>query len=357
MKRFACGVLVAAMLTTTLAAPAFAKTFSDTQGHWGESAIEQVTDWELFRGTGEDRFSPDATMTRGMFVTVMARTAAMLNVYQEASKEITFVDVAENDYFASSVAWAQENGLVLGVDDTHFAPDQYVTREQMCVIMTRFLEKFTEYDLTPYQNLGNSFVDKDSISAYAAESVDLCVALGLIKGVQVNGGLYFNPKDTASRASVAVAVDRMVPVTQELPPVPEQPAEGGMGGEGQQPGGEDEPTEEEKQDEAKMAEYLQIMLNNYRNSTYLPTTEKVVQDSMAILMNCISDALVQRQSGQFLDRTFVREHYETQIQALREAYDGFTETQLNQMNNVIVRLASTEQIYFVMDYFGVSVPG
>ena len=115
------------------------------------------------------------------------------------------------------------------------------------------------------------------------------------------------------------------------------------------------PTQQEKEDEAKMASYLQIMLDNYRNSTYLPTTDQAVQDCMAILMDAISDALVQRRNGQFLDRTFIRENYADQIDQLKTEYGNLTEDQLNQINNAIVKLADSEQLYFVMDYFDVSL--
>ena len=80
MKRFACGLVIAALMMTMLTLPASARDFSDIQGHWGQTAIQQVSDWNLFFGTGENEFSPDMLMTRGMFVTVMARTAQLLEV-------------------------------------------------------------------------------------------------------------------------------------------------------------------------------------------------------------------------------------------------------------------------------------
>ena len=104
-----------------------------------------------------------------------------------------------------------------------------------------------------------------------------------------------------------------------------------------------------------MAGYLQIMLDNYQSLTvdFLPTVDPQVQNCMAILMGCIRDALGQREKGQFLDRAYVQTRYAGEIQQLKTEYDGLTEEQLTQINNVIVRLASSEQIYFVMDYFGV----
>lgn len=349
--------LAAGLLTV----PASAVEFSDVQGHWAQSAIQQVTDWELFTGNDKGEFMPDETMTRGMFVTVMERCAKMLDVYQQPEQTATFTDVQPSDYFASGASWAQANGLVTGVGGGRFAPNDPITREQMCVIMDRFLRTFTDYDLDAYLTVQNAFLDKKDIGDYAMQSVDLCVALGLIQGVSVEGGVVFQPVQPATRAAVAVILGRLVPVFKELPPVPEQPGEGGgtegggTEGGGQEPTDPEGPTDQEKADEAKMAEYLQIMLDNYNNSSYLPTTDQQVQDCMAILMGAISDALVQRQNGQFLDRAFVQEHYADQISQLHTEYDKLTEDQLNQINNVIVRLGDSEQIYFVMDYFGVSM--
>lgn len=360
MKRLSCGLLAAVMTASLLVVPASAVEFSDIQGHWAQSAIEQVTDWELFAGNDKGEFMPDETMTRGMFVTVMERTAKMLDVYQEPEQAASFVDVQATDYYASGAAWAQANGLVKGVGDNRFAPNNAISREEMCVLMDRFLRTFTDYDLDAYLTVQNTFLDKEDIGDYAKQSVDLCVALGLIQGVSVEGGMVFQPTQPATRAAVAVILGRLVPVFKELPPLPEQPGEteggenGGSTGEDQTKP-EDGYTEEEKAEEAKVAEYLQIMLDNYNNSSYLPTTDQQVQDCMSILMDAINDALVQRQKGQFLDRAYIQMQYADQIDQLKTEYDKLTEDQLNQINNVIVRLGDSEQIYFVMDYFGVSM--
>ena len=365
MKRFISSMLAASLVAGSVTIPAFAAEFTDIQDHWAKDAIQQVSDWKLFTGNENGEFMPDGTMTRGMFVTVMERGAKMLNVYQEPEQTVSFVDVQPSDYFASGVAWAQANGLVNGVGDNRFAPNNSISREEMCVLMDRFLRTFTDYDLDAYLVGGNKFLDGDKISDYAKNSVDLCVALGLIQGVPVEGGVEFQPKQSATRAAVAVILGRLVPVIDELPPVPEvpeEPEEPGEGGNTENPDNPDNPnppvegpTEQEKAEEAQVAQYLQIMLDNYRNSSYLPTTDKEVQDCMAILMNAISDALAQRQKGQFLDRAFIQKNYATQIEQLKAKYDQLTEDQLNQANNVIVRLGDTEQIYFVMDYFGISL--
>ena len=378
MRRFICGLMTAVLAVSLLALPASAAEFSDIQGHWGESAIEQVAQWGLFAGTGNQQFSPDATMTRGMFVTVTERTAKLFQVYQEPVGAQSFVDVPADTWYTQAVAWASENDIVNGIGGGKFAPEAPVTREQMCVIMVRFLSACTDLDLTVYAQGGNSFLDGDVISDYAVDSVNVCVALGLIAGVPAAGGLEFQPQASATRAAVAVVLERLVdvagqqenpyetpqpsasqePTATPQPTASQQPgAGGGEAGGGQTPPETQEPTEEEKAEEAKVAEYLQIIVENHKSQGYKPGTSQEVKDCMDILMSCIEDALVQRENGQFLDRAYIRERYADQIAQLRVAYDSLTEEQLNEINNVIVRLAESEQIYFVMDYFGVAMGG
>ena len=359
MRRFTCWLLTVVLTASLLALPASAAEFSDIQGHWAQSSMEQVAQWGLFSGNEKGEFLPNTTMTRGMFVAVMERTAKLLNVYQEPADPVPFSDVKASDYFASASTWARAVGVVNGVGDNQLQPNASISREQMCAMMTRFLEKCVGMDLSAYTKEGDTFQDQSAIASYAQKNVEACVALGLIQGYPVSGGVEFQPKSSATRAAVAVVLERLVNVVQkqsEQPGQPQQP--GGIGGGsigGQTPPATQEPTEQEKADEAKMAGYLQTMLSNYRNSTYLPTTDRQVQDCMAILMGAISDALAQRQNGQFLDRAFIQEHYVAQIQQLKTAYDQLTEDQLNQINNVIARLGESEEIYFVMEYFGVSM--
>lgn len=373
MKRFTCWLLTVALTVSLLALPASAVEFSDIQGHWAQTSMEQVAQWGLFSGNQNGEFLPNNTMTRGMFVAVLERTAKLLGVYQAPTNPVPFDDVMETDYFASASTWAREVGLVTGVGNNQLAPNTPISRQQMCAMMARFLEKCVGTDLSSNQQ-ESAFLDQNSISSYAVTSVNSCVALGLIQGYTVSGGMEFRPYDSATRAAVAVVLERLVNLIQKQSGEVEQPGDtqqpggtgdagdaGGAGGAGGGAGGgaqtPEEPTQQEKEDEAKMAGYLQIMLDNYHNSAYLPTTDQAVQDCMAILMDAISDAMVQRRNGQFLDRTFIRENYADQIQQLKTEYGKLTEDQLNQINNAIVKLADSEQLYFVMDYFDVSLGG
>ena len=75
---------------------------------------------------------------------------------------------------------------------------------------------------------------------------------------------------------------------------------------------------------------------------------------MSILINCIEDALSRRTNGAFLSRAYIASTYDGEIRELQAAHDALTDTQSEQLYNVVVRLETTEHITLVMDYFGVS---
>lgn len=90
---------------------------------------------ELLNGTGETTFSPDTTLTRGMFVTALGRLAGVDPADYSTGK---FTDVKADAYYASYVNWAASKGIVSGTTSTTFAPDSQITREQMAVIMENY---------------------------------------------------------------------------------------------------------------------------------------------------------------------------------------------------------------------------
>ena len=130
MKRKICALgLTAALSISLLTTTAFAAetSFQDVSGHWAAEAISAVVEKKLFNGTSEDTFSPDASMNRGMFVTVLGRFAE--NMGYEVSGSSTFSDVAADAYYARYVAWGAANSIVKGVSETEFSPNADVTRE------------------------------------------------------------------------------------------------------------------------------------------------------------------------------------------------------------------------------------
>jgi hypothetical protein len=178
-----------------------AKNFSDTAKHWSGSNISFVTARDLFKGVGNDRFAPEGIMTRGMFVTVLGR---MLGI-EGVGKTSGFRDVDDDAYYAPYVAFASEHGIVKGVGAGNFAPDREMSREEMAIMIARFLEH-AQIETTT-RNASQSFEDQEAIAAWAAAAIQQLQASGLIDG---KPGNYFDPQGSVKRAEVAKVVRLIV---------------------------------------------------------------------------------------------------------------------------------------------------
>ena len=170
---------------------------------WGADAISFVTARKLFEGNEKGEFQPTAPMTRAMFVTVLGRLAG---IDTEKQAQSDFTDVEKGSWYAPFVAWAVENKIIDGYGNNLFGSDDPITREQLCVILVRFLaymNRNTKTDDTTTQ----PFADSDTISAWAKDAVSFFLKAGLIQGV---GDNKFAPAGLASRAEVATMYQRII---------------------------------------------------------------------------------------------------------------------------------------------------
>lgn len=150
-------------------------------------------------GVTETLFQPEAPASRGMVVTILHRMDE-----QPAAGDSGFSDVPADAYYAGAVAWAVEAGITKGCGDDTFRPDDPVTREELVVILYRYLDQKGR-DMTARADL-SGFTDTEKISAYAKESMSWARASGLISGTDW-GGLH--PGGRATRAETAAMLLRL----------------------------------------------------------------------------------------------------------------------------------------------------
>lgn len=167
-------------------------------GHWASEAVNYVYTNGLFQGISKNVFGPNIDMSRGMIVTVLWRLDG-----QTQSGAHTFSDVASDTYYSAAVAWANANGIIKGIDDTHFAPNSNVTREQMAVIFERYAS-FKGYTVNASSDI-SAFADRDKVSSYAIDGMIWANGAGLITG---RTATMLAPQGDATRAEVAVIVQR-----------------------------------------------------------------------------------------------------------------------------------------------------
>ena len=203
MKKLLSVILAAVMFT---ALPAVVRVsaektvFSDVEdGRWSASSIENAVKKGYMKGVGNGRFDPEGSLTRAMVATVLWR--------REGSPAPTapsgFDDVPAGEWYTDSVAWAKVSGVVKGLTETTFGPDELITREQLATMLFRFssgapVSVPERADLTP-------FSDDEKVSDWADEPLEWAVEAGLLKGTDGN---RLDPEGFATREQFAAIIER-----------------------------------------------------------------------------------------------------------------------------------------------------
>ena len=173
--------------------------FKDIKNHWARDNINYVAIRGIFNGSSETTFSPDAELSRGMLVTVLGR----LEQIDVSGYNCMFEDVDKNLYYAPYIEWARKNGIVGGRTESQFDPDASVTRQEMAVIISRYLEKYKGKTLSA---VARTFSDAAKIPSWSKTDIYKVSNAGIITGV----GTEFQPANKATRAQAATILRRIV---------------------------------------------------------------------------------------------------------------------------------------------------
>ena len=181
------------------AATDVSEIFTDVPAnHWAQAAIQYVYDNGLMTGISDSEFAPEATTTRAMIVSMLAR---MENVTSAA--DAGFSDVAADDWYATAVNWAAANGIVNGISDDTFAPNDPITRDQLAAMLMNYAQ-WKGQDTSARADLSGY---SDAPSTWASEAVQWAVAEGLLAGVTDD---ELQPQGQATRAHVAAIMQRFL---------------------------------------------------------------------------------------------------------------------------------------------------
>ena len=165
---------------------------------WYKDAVQYAYDNGLMTGVSANEFAPEATTTRAMIVSMLARLEGV-----ESAESAGFADVAANDWYATAVNWAANVGVVNGYEDNTFRPNTAITREQLAAILMNYAAYKGE-DVSARADL-NSYTDQPS--TWAKETMQWAVAEGLISGVTAD---TLQPQGAATRAQVAAILQRFL---------------------------------------------------------------------------------------------------------------------------------------------------
>lgn len=178
------------------------RDFADVaEGSWYDDVVAFASSHELFNGTSENTFSPDAGMSRGMLAAVLCN----LERGEATGLSAAFSDVSDDAWYAEAIAWAAENGIVSGYGDGTVGPDDLITREQMAAMLMNYANMLG-CDTSARADL-SAYSDAASVSSWAGDTMSWAVAEGIISGMTAD---TLAPQGTATRAQVAAMLQRFI---------------------------------------------------------------------------------------------------------------------------------------------------
>ncbi len=178
-------------------------SFDDTKvSDWFYNAVTFIAAREITNGTSETTFSPNKTIVRAEFVTLLVR-------YFELTSEnlLNYNDVKPEEWFAESVRIAKGNNILPDIYVDEFEPYKAITREEMMYILHKVIIE-TEIIIEDKEIAISSFKDIETISEYAFTGAEYLVSRDIIHGYNEK----INPADTATRAEVAMMLYNVISV-------------------------------------------------------------------------------------------------------------------------------------------------
>lgn len=235
LMRSILSLALAVLLVCSLGAGVFAADYPESgfvdvpRDAWYTEAVDYVKYAGLMNGVGENRFDPAGTVTRAMIVTVLYR---MMHEPDVSGMTCPFVDVPVGEWYFNAVIWAANTGVTTGVDNSHFAPTEPISREQMAAMivrmaissqpnakqMTALLQaEFDKINAPGYTGkdkpLKELFTDGESISSWAQLYVYIAKIAGVMNGDSAG---TFRPKASLSRAECAKTFQNLAEVGASL---------------------------------------------------------------------------------------------------------------------------------------------
>lgn len=186
-----CVTLVFSCMTAIYAQ----NSYSDTQGHWAESAINRWSDYGIVEGDGNG-FHPDSSLTRGQMAKILAKTLGITK-----TAENPFSDIRENDWYTPYILNCYAANIMLG-DNGQAKPDNELTRQEAMVMLARAL------NIAPADaDSVAEYSDAADISDWALPYVSALISKGIVNGVEKD---VIAPFNNMTRASLLAVLDRSI---------------------------------------------------------------------------------------------------------------------------------------------------
>ncbi|MBS7526467.1 CehA/McbA family metallohydrolase [Fusibacter paucivorans] len=164
------------------------KSFKDvSESDWYHDAVSYITARDIASGTGTNAFSPSDAITRGQFIVMMMKA---YEIEPDTIITGNFAD-AGNTYYTGYLAAAKRLGITSGIGDNRFAPDAAITRQDLSTILYKTLvltDELPEVDAAASSNAFKGYNDTAKVADYAEDAMRHFVAGGVLSGsyAQIN---------------------------------------------------------------------------------------------------------------------------------------------------------------------------
>ena len=184
-------------LMPTLFAAGTDKTYIDvTEDAWFYRYVMDMTKKGLVNGITDETFGPEDNIQRGQIVTILYRAAGIKD--EDITWEPTFTDVPEDQYYYKPAAWAEKEKVVNGKGEGLFDPEGFATREELVTILYRYAKaEAAEADFA-------GFTDGDKVSGWARDAFSWAVANKIIGGKPIDEEkIALDPQGNTTRAEAS----------------------------------------------------------------------------------------------------------------------------------------------------------
>ncbi|OCT15399.1 hypothetical protein A8709_15065 [Paenibacillus pectinilyticus] len=185
-------------------------SFQDMNGYgWASDAVLGLAAREVIQGRSEGNYVPDGQVTRAEFVQMLTKLFDLSDI----SAATVFTDVAPGAWYYKAIASAQKAGLVQGKDDGSFGVNDLISREDMAVLIDRFVKQRGLSSVAASGTISPpaDFLDLGLTSAYARDAVSSLQQAGIMNGMTEG---YFEPKGNSTRAQAASVLYRLYQAIQ-----------------------------------------------------------------------------------------------------------------------------------------------
>ncbi|TCZ77016.1 S-layer homology domain-containing protein [Paenibacillus albiflavus] len=220
MKKWLLGAVATVAIVASIPTAAFAAEDTatadklaayyaeDSLNHWATADLHDFMQGDILAGYEKDgvvSVKPNGEITRAEFVAIVLRAA---DVKTEAS-DVKFTDVKKGDWFYDSVATASAQGLIFGVGDNRFAPNEKITRAEISAILNRFFKETIDFT-------GEAKQFNDIKGHWAQPDIENISKADIVAGYNNS----FKPNDNATRAEASSMIRRAL--HKEVKAAPEE---------------------------------------------------------------------------------------------------------------------------------------